>query len=190
MNIPNILNRLLGNVGIDAALLCGQYEGKTDNICITKLMLDHTESIANATCMDVRVVVGTYTIVATYDPDGTVVVALPTGHPIAKSMRRMVRRSVANSDKRSAQPRVLGTRMVANDEEAEILARHRASGRSREGATVTPAPTVEPVKPVLEEMVDKGLVEPVRAAPTTANVPKPTPVETASPTSVGGVRSW
>jgi hypothetical protein len=40
-----------------------------------------------------RIVVGKHTIVVQRESDETAAVVLPTGHPIAKSLRRMIRRA-------------------------------------------------------------------------------------------------
>lgn len=58
-----------------------------------KEVLDHALGLfAISGQSSIRVVVGQHTVVVQKEGDEIAAVALPTGHPIAKSLRRMIRR--------------------------------------------------------------------------------------------------
>lgn len=107
MNTQAIIDRLLASDGIIAVLLHGEFKTKQENpdSQIRKLVLEHAHSIAGTAGEDIRVVVGIYTITVSYDPEATVVVALPTGHNVAKSLRRMIRRATKSTRTGTPRPR-------------------------------------------------------------------------------------
>jgi len=95
MNTQIILNRLTAHQGIEAVLLRGTYQGGSSQSSneVSAPVLEGAHTISELVHGDVRAVVGRHTILAQYEEGATLVVAIPTGHPVAKSLRRMIRRA-------------------------------------------------------------------------------------------------
>jgi hypothetical protein len=94
MSLEANIEHLKSANGIDAVLVrpanaerCFRGEGRWSPILDQALDLF---TICGQTSM--RLVVGSYTIVVQEEGGEIAAVALPTGHPIAKSLRRMIRR--------------------------------------------------------------------------------------------------
>ncbi|EDM74849.1 hypothetical protein PPSIR1_31108 [Plesiocystis pacifica SIR-1] len=104
----------------------------------------------------IRLVVGKHTIVVQKENEETVAVVLPTGHAIAKSLRRMIRR-MARKDR--------GPLPKAKLE--ELAAR---SGRPTAPVTPSAQPTTAPPAPA-----------PAPAQPTTNVAPPPVPAAAPEP---------
>ena len=91
----SIIDRLIEHVGIDAVLIGDRYRCRyaaapTD---ISEAVLEQTMAIMKIVGHDVRVVVGSYTISGQYHFEMPLVVAIETGHKVAKSIRRMIHRA-------------------------------------------------------------------------------------------------
>ena len=103
----------------------------------------------------IRMVVGSFTVLIQRENQETVAVVLPTGHAIAKSLRRMIRR-MARKDRAS---------MSAQ----EIAEKHLQKQEMK--ANPTPAPSVEPIQRMAvatATVVEQGMSGPGQAIPPAA----------------------
>ena len=109
----------------------------------------------------IRLVVGKHTIVVQQEGEETVAVVLPTGHAIAKSLRRMIRR-MARKD-RGPLPK-------------EFLQGHEAAAQPAGVSQAAPAPTVAP-GPAL----GPSPTPPAGGQPSVAPQPKTSPATEEAP---------
>jgi hypothetical protein len=98
MNTRAIVDRIFNTPGVESVLLKDQFAGPP-NGKLSQLVLSHAISIARSADEDIRVVLSQHTITVARDGDDWIAVAVPTGHSIAKSLRRMIRRSFKSNGK-------------------------------------------------------------------------------------------
>ena len=79
--------------GIDAVLLGDAYAAREVNSPVAAPVLAEIRTISDLVHDDVRAIVGAYTIMARHDPEETIIVAVQTGHPICKSLNRLIRQA-------------------------------------------------------------------------------------------------
>jgi hypothetical protein len=94
MSLRGNIEHIVHSNGIEAALV--RVDAQPDTFSGSE---QWNETLATALDVfrlseqsSVRIVVGKYTLVVQQERDEQVAVALPTGHPMAKSLRRMLRR--------------------------------------------------------------------------------------------------
>lgn len=195
MNKAEIATHLVSAYGIEAVLVDDVFNSREPDFNVETLKI--TRTMVLNTRGDVRVVFGRLTLVGTMEDGVVVVVALPTGHSIAKSLRRMIRRAVRRGGapklgpERGASAAKLPSREVGPASSSKPIERGTpkpvtATGRTPTEPTLQNAPigvTVPTSGPEMEAFGDALLrAEPVK--------PESKPAEPVNPDRVGGVRSW
>lgn len=118
----------------------------------------------------IRLVVGKHTIVVQKENQETVAVVLPTGHAIAKSLRRMIRR-MARKD-RGPLPKA---------KQAELAAQQGATPPPQSSAQPSPSPAAKPPSPTPSQSTPPSLGQPSVAPSTKPEEPKTTTPSSPSP---------
>ena len=107
----------------------------------------------------IRLVVGKHTIVVQKEGEETVAVVLPTGHAIAKSLRRMIRR-MARKD-RGPLPKSKAEQLAA--QQAPGQASVQASEQASASAPVTTPPNAAPASKPAEDTSTASAAAPAQA---------------------------
>lgn len=93
MSLTSNIYRFSQTPGIEAAVVCKpSSRAEVGSAVWHPLLAASIDLLALTEETSIRLVVGKHTIVVQRESDETVAVVLPTGHAIAKSLRRMIRR--------------------------------------------------------------------------------------------------